>query len=165
MFRTNVTETSTLAGFAPAGKPANRRERFCSTRNSARRIVSALGKLDGGKRACAVFALCAATAIALPAQTLTTLYSFDGTDGESPQAALVQATNGNLYGTTWNGATYGWGTVFKITPSGTLTTLYSFGTDGLHAFGLVQATNGDFYGTTELGNEDPGGTVFKMTPS
>ena len=46
-----------------------------------KRIVNALGKLNPGKRACAVLALCATTAIALPAQTLTTLHSFDGADG------------------------------------------------------------------------------------
>jgi uncharacterized repeat protein (TIGR03803 family) len=126
-----------------------------------KRIVNAfLSRLNCGKRAYAILALCAATAIALPAQTLTTLFSFDGTDGGTPQAGLVQATNGDLYGTTWNDGTYGWGTVFKITPGGTLTTLYDFGTDGLHPYGLVQATNGDFYGTTELGNEDPGAARF-----
>jgi hypothetical protein len=47
-------------------------------------IVNTLRKLNWGKRACAVFAMCATTAIALPAQTCTTLYSFDKTDGEYP---------------------------------------------------------------------------------
>jgi uncharacterized repeat protein (TIGR03803 family) len=62
-----------------------------------------------------------------PSGTLTTLHSFDGADGESPDAGLVQATNGNFYGTTeYGGANHYYGTVFKITPSGTLTTLYSF---------------------------------------
>ena len=62
-----------------------------------------------------------------PSGTLTTLHSFaDGTDGDDPNAGLVQATNGNFYGTTIKGGAYGGGTVFKITPSGTLTTLYSF---------------------------------------
>ena len=70
--------------------------------------------------------LCAATAIALPAQTLTTLFSFDVKDGVSAEAALVQGTDGNFYGTTTQGGSDGDGTVFRITPSGTLTTLYSF---------------------------------------
>lgn len=84
--------------------------------------------LNGGKRACAVCVLWAATAAALPAQTLTTLYSFcaetDCTDGQRPQGGLVRATNGELYGTTSGGD--GPGTVFKITPGGALTTLYTF---------------------------------------
>jgi uncharacterized repeat protein (TIGR03803 family) len=145
-----------------------------------KRIVHALGKLNCGKRAYVVFVLCAATAIVLPAQTFTTLHSFDVTDGVNP-GGLVQATNGDLYGTTVGGGAYGNGTVFRITPSGTLTTLYSFCaqsgcTDGANPVaGLVQATNGDFYGTTIGGgannnsctyNTEGGcGTVFKITPS
>jgi uncharacterized repeat protein (TIGR03803 family) len=121
----------------------------------------------------------AGVAIALPAQTFTTLHSFDGTDGYEPSAPLVQATNGDFYGTTNTGGANGvGGTVFKITPSGTLTTLYNFCsqggsrcTDGYYPedAGLVQATNGDLYGTTEGGgvvppDTIPGGTVFKITP-
>jgi len=52
-----------------------------------------------------------------PAGTLTTLHSFSSTDGASPNATLVQATNGNFYGTTDNGGTNNYGTVFKITPT------------------------------------------------
>src|ERR1022692_3416783 len=129
-----------------------------------KRTVNVLSNLNWGTRACAVLALCATTAIALPAQTLTTLYSFCSqsgcTDGDAPYAGLVQATNGDLYGTTVYGGTSGTntsGTVFKITPGGTLTTLYSFCsqtncTDGADPYaGLVQATNGDLYGTTSIG--------------
>ena len=106
--------------------------------------------------------------------TFTTLFSFDNMDGAFPfNGALVQATNGDLYGTTAGVGANGHGTVFKITPSGTLTTLYGFGsqtTDGYGAnAGLVQATNGYLYGTTEFGGAGPygsgGGTVFKITPS
>ena len=65
----------------------------------------------------------------------------------------MQATDGNFYGTTAAGGANGNGTVFKITPSGTLTTLHSFdGTDGSNPIaGLVQATDGNFYGTTATG--------------
>jgi uncharacterized repeat protein (TIGR03803 family) len=99
--------------------------------------------------------------------TLTTLRSFDGTDGEDPLAGLVQASNGNLYGTTFAGGAGNAGTVFAITPSDTLTTLHSFeGTDGeFPDAGLVQATNGKFYGTVYLGGATFDGTVFKITPS
>jgi uncharacterized repeat protein (TIGR03803 family) len=100
--------------------------------------------------------------------TLTTLYSFDGTDGSGP-AGLIQATDGNFYGTTVYGANGG-GTVFEITPGGTLTTLYSFCsqpncTDGAGSTGLIQATDGNFYGTTVGGGAHDGGTAFSVTPS
>ena len=109
-----------------------------------------------------------------PSGTLTTLYSFCSQsgcpDGANPQAGLVQATNGDFYGTTSSGGANGGGTVFKITPSGTLTTLYSFCSqsgcpDGAHPWGLVQATNGSLYGTTLLGGANSQGTVFRITPS
>src|SRR5262244_3142899 len=78
------------------------------------------------KRACVVAALCVAAAIAAPAQTYQTLVSFNGTDGSEPAAALVQGTDGNLYGTTVYGGAHASGTVFKVTPTGMLTTLYNF---------------------------------------
>jgi len=104
------------------------------------------------------------------AQTYTVLHSFDGTDGAEPNGGLVQGTDGRLYGTT-GADTYGGGTVFEITPGGTLTTLYRFClqsgcTDGAAPdAGLVQGTDGDFYGTTNLGGAYGYGTVFKITPS
>jgi len=105
----------------------------------------------------------------LPAQTFTTLQSFDSTDGANPEAGLVQGVDGNLYGTTQQGGANGAGTVFEITPSGTLTTLYSFCsigvcTDGDAPYaGLAQATNGNLYGTTTAGGTHGAGTVFKIT--
>ena len=118
----------------------------------------------------AVLALCAMVAIALPAQTFTTLHSFDGPDGELPIQGLVQATDGNLYGTTvGGGVNQRGGTVFQITPvSGTLATLYSFCSqtgcaDGKLPYApLIQAPNGDFYGTTYRGGANNLGTVFKI---
>jgi uncharacterized repeat protein (TIGR03803 family) len=102
-----------------------------------------------------------------PSGTLTTLHSFDVADGVLPYAGLIQATDGELYGTTFDGGTTGQGTVFKISTSGTLTTLHSFdGTDGGYPnTGLVQATDGNFYGTTLEGGASNDGTVFKVTPS
>jgi uncharacterized repeat protein (TIGR03803 family) len=95
---------------------------------------------------------------------LTTLYSFDKTDGANPLGVLVQAVDGNLYGTTANGGTQNLGTVFKITPSGTLTTLWNFDlTHGAYPEGLVQALDGHLYGITELGGDSNRGTVFKIS--
>ena len=111
-----------------------------------------------------------------PGGTLTTLHSFDNTDGGNPVAGLIQGTDGNFYGTTEYGGAKscsdGCGTIFKITPSGTLTTLHSFdGTDGGNPVaGLIQGTDGNFYGTTYLGGANGAcsgsgcGTVFKITP-
>src|ERR1019366_4483781 len=138
---------------------------------------------------CILF-VCAAAAIAAPAQILATLHSFAGPpDGALPNAGLVQASDGNFYGTTiWGGASgncsypdaSGCGAVFKLTPSGTMTTIYSCCSEPNCADGaapdaaLVQATDGNFYGTTSRGGASsncPGpyvsgcGTVFKITPS
>ena len=115
----------------------------------------------------ALLFLCAATAIASPAQTFTTLNSFNDTDGANPYAGLVQATNGDLYGTTYSGGANDAGTVFTITPSGTLITLHSFDlTDGAYPeAALIQATNGDLYGITSQDGPNGYGTVFEITPS
>jgi uncharacterized repeat protein (TIGR03803 family) len=123
-------------------------------------------------RACVLFLLCVTTAIGSPAQTLTTIHSFDNADGNQPEA-LVQATNGSLYGTAFAGGTGGYGTVFKITTSGKLHTLLSLdNTDGASPYGLplIQATNGAFYGTLQGGGDNLAlcygygcGTVFKIT--
>jgi uncharacterized repeat protein (TIGR03803 family) len=122
-------------------------------------------RFSWGMKACGVFLLWAATAVALPAQTFTTLHGFDfTTDGNYPEAALVQGTNGELYGTTRDGINSNFGTVFVITTGGTFTTLYQFSiTDGYKpTAALVQATEGNLYGTTEY---PFGGTAFKITPS
>ena len=126
--------------------------------NHLKRIVTTLDKLNPGKRAYAIFVLCAMTALALPAQTFTTLLSFNGTDGADPHGgALIQTIDGDLYGTTSHGGANQQGTVFKITPDGTQTTLYSFcsqsgcrGGKGPFA-SLLQGADGDFYGTTYEG--------------
>src|ERR1700722_17173369 len=109
--------------------------------------------------------------ISNPGTTFTTLHSFDGTDGRLSFAGLVQATNGNLYGTTYYGGAKNSGEVFEITPGGTATTLHSFCskrgcTDGEYTYATpVQGTDGNFYGTTYLGGSKELGTVFKVTPS
>jgi uncharacterized repeat protein (TIGR03803 family) len=143
----------------------------------------------------------ATAAAALPAQIFTSLYSFSGPS--SPHAPLIlggdgslygttvdgdgiefdngivfqiyQATDGNLYGTTFNGALDNGlaGTIFKITPAGTLTTFYSFCSqpgckDGDKPAGrLVQGSDGNLYGTTQQGGAVSGnaGTIFSITLS
>jgi len=106
---------------------------------------------------------------------LSTLYSFCSqsscADGAQPFAKLLQAADGNLYGTTASGGKFNQGTVFKITTAGKLTTLYSFCkltscADGKTPLGtLIQANDGNFYGTTFLGGVNNFGTIFELTPS
>jgi uncharacterized repeat protein (TIGR03803 family) len=117
-----------------------------------------------------------------PSGVLTTLISFNGTgvrDGAPPYSGLIQATNGNFYGTTyWGGdknvgGGSGLGTVFMMTPAGIKTNLLIFeGYNGGHPFGgLIQASDGNLYGTTYWGgnlslNGGNGfGCVFKITPA
>jgi uncharacterized repeat protein (TIGR03803 family) len=99
---------------------------------------------------------------------LTSLYSFTGgNDGAFPRAALVQGSDGYFYGTTYDGGTSSNGTVFKISNTGALTSLYSFtdGNDGANPkAALVQGSDGYFYGTTSDGASGYG-TVFKISAS
>ena len=125
-------------------------------------------------------------------QQLTPLYNFcaqtNCTDGSGPSGYLIQGSDGNFYGITSSGGAYGQGTVFKVTPTGSLTTLYSFCkagalcADGAQPLaGVLQGSDGNFFGTTTgggiagtsdtCGNGGLGGgvytcgTVFKLTPS
>ena len=114
-----------------------------------------------------------------PGGTYTSLYAFAGppNDGSEPQAGLVQGSDGNLYGTTVGGtgtnlnpdcACLGYGTVFRISPSGSETVLHSFGgprSDGDQPYGLVQGSDGNFYGTTLYGGASGSGTVFRISSS
>ena len=94
----------------------------------------------------------------------TTLHSFSGSDGARPSAGLIQGTDGNFYGTTYQGAASGYGAIFKIDVSGDVTTLHSFaGSDGRNPdTALILATDGHFYGTTGSGGDDGGGVVFRL---
>ncbi len=104
-----------------------------------------------------------------PSGAETNLYSFVGppNDGANPGAGLVQGSDSNFYGTTEQGGANGLGTVFRISPSGAETNLYSFGSqpnDGTDPFAvLVQGSDSNFYGTTSGGGTNGAGTVFKLT--
>jgi uncharacterized repeat protein (TIGR03803 family) len=96
------------------------------------------------------------------------LHSFnvhEQTGGYFPAAGLV-ALNGTLYGTTEDGGTYGYGTIFSITPSGKFTILYNFygGSDGANPEATLIAVNGALYGTASAAGEGYG-TVFEFEPS
>ena len=127
-----------------------------------------MGKLGLLKKACIIVSVLAVMAITAHAQTFTTLFNFDQTDGTEP-GALIQATDGNFYGTSVLGGTSpncvgGCGSFFQMTPEGVLTTLHDFeSTDGAQPNTLIQATDGNFYGTTSQGGVYGCGTVFKIT--
>jgi uncharacterized repeat protein (TIGR03803 family) len=100
-----------------------------------------------------------------PNGSFTSLYSFTGgNDGSSPLTSLVQGGDGNFYGTTQYGGTYGYGNVFQIMINGTLTNLYSFtgDTDGSSPSSLLAGTDGNFYGTTQYGGNNYWGNVFQV---
>lgn len=111
-----------------------------------------------------------------PDRYADTLYRFcsqeNCTDGQYPYGGLAQAVDTNLYGTTTLGGTgsctSGCGTVFQITPRGTLATLYDFCSQsecGQHPFaGRVEATDGNLYGAAGYGGTLDLGTLFEITP-
>ncbi|HZT43652.1 MAG TPA: choice-of-anchor tandem repeat GloVer-containing protein [Chthonomonadaceae bacterium] len=105
-----------------------------------------------------------------PAGTVTTLHAFSatGSDGGNPYAGLIEGPDGNFYGTTTYHGNGGAGTVFVITPGGTLTHIHSFPpsstTDGANPeSALVLGSDGDFYGTTFNGGADAYGTIYKIS--
>src|SRR5579862_3565722 len=112
------------------------------------------------------------TAATIPAQAQTykVLYNF-GTNANDPLQpngidAIAQGRDGNLYTTSNSGGTGNVGTMFKVTPSGTLSVVYNFayspGNDPMS--GVTLGTDGNFYGTTKLNGEGPG-TAYKITPA
>jgi uncharacterized repeat protein (TIGR03803 family) len=103
---------------------------------------------------------------------VTTLYNFTGGgDGDDPQAILIQASDGNFYGTAAYGALgtcfgYGCGTVFQMTPSGVLTTIYQFTGEsdgGSPSANLIEGSDGNLYGVTSYGGANLQGTLFRIT--
>jgi uncharacterized repeat protein (TIGR03803 family) len=146
--------------------PKPTRTRFTVGFSTASAFV-ALAFYDGGMRAAVSFEV---------------LHTFTGgPDGAGPSSGLIQASDGNFYGTTGSGGALGFGTIFKIAPDGTFTTLHDFteseGTSSSDA--LVIGRDGNFYGTGEGGERSAAetsfglgakgvagfGTVFRVTPA
>lgn len=105
-----------------------------------------------------------------PDGTLTVLHSFTaGDEGAQSYARLVEASDGNLYGTTYIGGERGAGTVFRVSLAGDFTTLHAFERGSrdprLPYTGLVQAGDGNLYGTTFRGGENDRGTVYRISLS
>jgi uncharacterized repeat protein (TIGR03803 family) len=101
--------------------------------------------------------------------TVTAIHSFNPTEpnGATLASPLTQGNDGNFYGVAEQGGLYGWGTVYRVTPSGILTTIHSFtlGDDGANPRSqLVLGTNGSFYGITQSGGASNYGTIYSITP-
>ena len=109
------------------------------------------------------------SAIPARAQTYSVVVEFFGQLPALPAVgpAAAQGRDGSYYGTSVEGGTSGLGTIFKITASGTLTTLYSFdGSVGQYPYGgLTLGTDGNFYGTTNRGGSAGFGSIYKVTPA
>jgi len=179
----NRTGCGVVFKVSPTGK-VTRLYSFCSLANCAdgyyplASLVQANGKLHGTTSAGGSSALsgCGTVFEIAPTGKLTTLHTFNVGDACKPEAGLIQAANGNFYGTTNGGGLQGGGTVFEMTPSGQLRALYVFCSttsceDGFRPMaGLVQATDGNLYGTTSQDGHNCTanlgcGTVFKITPA
>jgi uncharacterized repeat protein (TIGR03803 family) len=104
-------------------------------------------------------------------QIFTTLHSLTAAEGSELEGRLIEGVDGNFYGTARMGGSNGVGSIFKITPGGAFSVLYSFGSvagDGMFPYaGLAKGSDGNFYGTTGSMDFPPRtpGTVFKITPS
>ncbi|MBV8780089.1 MAG: hypothetical protein JO353_01715 [Phycisphaerae bacterium] len=102
-------------------------------------------------------------------QTLTTLATFNSTNGKNPFAGLIAGANGGLYGTTYSGGTNGMGTVFELTGAGhkTVVTLANLGGEnGKYTYGnVVSDAAGNLYGTTFQGGDNGDGTIFELSGS
>ncbi len=172
---TPAGQLSTVYSFCPEDK--------CTDGNDPNQLVlgsdgNFYGTTESGST-CGNFA-CGTVFQLTPTGTLTTLHTFcslaNCADGKNPMAGLIEANNGNFYGTTAAGGANcayfgGCGTVFEITTGGELTTLYNFCAEnklpcleGYYSFGgLIQASDGNLYGTTAGGGKNSGGTIFRVT--
>jgi uncharacterized repeat protein (TIGR03803 family) len=102
-----------------------------------------------------------------PGGTVTVFYSFlGGQDGSEPGGGLVEATDGNFYGTLNQEGAAGGGTLYRLTPAGVFTKLHDFRvTSGwLPQNTLMQHTSGKLYGTTWAGGANNDGVIFEYDP-
>ena len=112
------------------------------------------------------FAVGCGTVYKLTKSGETLLHSFTGTDGTYP-SVLIPAGKGGFYGITDQGGSSGKGTVFQMSSTGIVTTLYTFmgGSDGANPGGLVEDSSGNLFGTTYGGGASGGGTIFEVSPN
>jgi uncharacterized repeat protein (TIGR03803 family) len=159
--------TSAIRRLGPAASSGIRREIVMEANMSQYRYTII---------ACTLALCCAFTVNPASAQVFAKMASFGGTSGADPQSSVVQGADANYYGTTYFGGTmsgcevgYPCGNIFRMTPGGLLTNLYSFCSlpkcaDGAWPVeGLTVGSNGHLYGTTSAGGLYNGGTIFEVT--
>jgi uncharacterized repeat protein (TIGR03803 family) len=162
IFRINITTGS------PTFTPLHNFQRMTEGANPIASLIQAtdgflygVTHLGGSADQGTVFRMATTGAPPLP---VTVVHTFMGNDGAAPDQPLIQAKDGNFYGTTKTGGA-GFGTVFKMTPSGTVTTLRSFtGVEGANPFAaVVQMPDGAIYGTTSSGGGSAGaGVIYRL---
>jgi uncharacterized repeat protein (TIGR03803 family) len=149
---------------------------FCSETNCADGVVPYFGLIQGidgnlyGATTTAVAGISGTVFEISQTGQLSTLYTFcalsNCLDGAGASGALIMGTDGNFYGVTGSGGTQRAGTIFRITPDGSLTTLHNFRkTDGEFPNTLTEAADGSLYGTASYGGINNKGVIFKLTQS
>jgi uncharacterized repeat protein (TIGR03803 family) len=103
----------------------------------------------------------------VPGVGLSALHAFVGTDGRAPDAGVIQASDGNLYGTANSGGAGGRGVVYRVSLAGAYSVLHAFanGEGGFPKGRVVEASDGNFYGTTPAGGANNMGVVYRVTPA
>ncbi len=154
----NIYEVTPAGGFTSLGSPPGYYP-------DGRLVQGANGLFYGTAYEDGIFQMTAAG-------KFTTLHTFSGgTDGDLPHGPLIQGKDGNFYGGDTSGSSGANGIIFKMTPSGKLTTLYTFcslascADGGAPQQGVIQATDGNLYGITTVGGANHDGTIFQLTPA
>jgi uncharacterized repeat protein (TIGR03803 family) len=130
--------------------------------------------IDGGPHKCYWYGTCGTVFRMTPKGIVRVLHNFGGEDGDSPEAPVIQGSEGNFYGDTAYGGNNDGGVVFKLTPHGGITVLHNFAGPPndvwTPAAGLLPATDGNFYGVTVYGGTGPCGDfgcggIFQIAPT
>ncbi len=167
-----MTRMVTVTAFCPEWLSRGRRRRDGRTQSARRRGQQSNLLFLSASALVVLTAANSSGGIALAATNQMLLHSFNGANGDGPEAGLLMDAVGNLYGTTYSGGANGAGAIFELSPpaAGKMTwretVLHSFNsTDGAEPVeGLIADAAGNFYGTTSIGGAIGGGVLFQLSP-